>query len=71
MCIDETKRKVNYKFFVRGQEMSLEVKRSFSLKMLLHLQIMTQDHETWSVDSLNLATYRVFRDKGQSSHKGH
>ena len=32
MCIDETKRKVNYKFFVRGQELSLEVKRSFFTK---------------------------------------
>jgi hypothetical protein len=71
MCINETKRKVNYKFFVRGQEMSLEVKRSFSLKMLLHLQIMTQDHQTWTVVSLNLPPYGVFRDKGQSSHKGH
>ena len=71
MCIDETKRKVNYKFFVRGQELSLEVKRSFSLKMLLHLQIMTQDHWTWSVQSCNLASYKVFRDKGQSLHKGH
>ena len=26
---------------------------------------------TWSVESLNLATYRMFRDKGQRSHKGH
>ena len=25
MCFDETKRKVNYKFFVRGQERSLEI----------------------------------------------
>ena len=71
MCFDETKRKLNYNFFVRGQERSLEVKRSFSLKMLLDLQIKTQNHQTWSVESLNLATYRMFRDKGQRSHKGH
>ena len=71
MCFDQTKQKVNYKFFVSGQERSLEVKRSFSLKILLVLQIKTQNHQTWSVESLNLATYRMFRDKGQRSHKGH
>ena len=47
-------------------------KRAFSLntlKMLLVLQIKTQDHLTWSVESLNLASYRMFRDKGQRSRR--
>ena len=40
------------------------------LKMLL-LQTETQDHHTWSVEQLHIATYMVLRDKGQRSHKGH
>ena len=35
------------------------------LKMVLVLQIKTQDYHTWSVESRNLATYRMFRDKDQ------
>ena len=35
--------------------------------MLLVLEIKTQNHKTWSVESLNLATYRMFSDKGQRS----
>ena len=30
--------------------------------MLLVLQIKIQDHHTWSVESLNLATYRMFSE---------
>ena len=49
MCFDETKPKVNYKFFVMDPERSLEVKKSISLKILLVLQIKTQDHHNWSM----------------------
>ena len=59
MCIDETKRKVNYKIFVRGQELSLEVKRSFSLKMLLVRGKMTDDFQNLSKDSPWPCTYKV------------
>ena len=55
MRIDETKPKVNYKFFVRGPERSLEVKRLISLKILLVLQIKTQDHQNWSMGLPNHA----------------
>ena len=51
MCNKGTKRKVIYKFFVRGQELSLEVKRSFSLKMLLVQGKMTDDFQNLSKDS--------------------
>ena len=71
MCFDEPKRKVNYKFFVRGHERSQEVKMLFSLKMLLVLQIKTHNHHTLSVESVTHATYRVLMDKGQTLHKGH
>ena len=58
MYSDETKRKVNYMymFFVGGQEKSRVVKRLFSLKMLLILQIKTQNHQTplRSLPSLHL-----------------
>ena len=62
-------KEVTHMYRVKGHYMY----RSKCLISLLHLppQTMIQDHQTWSEELLNLASYRMFRDKGQRSQKGH
>ena len=45
---------------------------TITTKMLLVLQVNTQDLHTWSVESRNFAAYRMFRMKVKGhAHKGH